>query len=234
MAEENQQPETEETVVEETVVEETTVPEINAEAEVEEEPTPEEPIAETEEIVIGGTEEQTVDENAIPAEKTEEVTIDGAETAKPVYKSEVVPVTLLSDRERMDGKVVKWIPNKGYGFIRVDEDATEIFCHRNDLKTERQDLNIGENVSFVKEIRDGKPRALDVTGDGTGTKAKPRSGGRGGRSRGRGRGGGRGSGGWGMYGQQFNPYGGYGMYGGGQPYGGQQWGGYSQMGRGGW
>jgi len=229
MTEENQQPETEETVVEETSVEETSVPEIIEEAAEEAEPTPETP-AETEEIVIGGTEEQNTDENAIPAEKTEEITIDGAEKAKPVYKSEVVPVTLLSDRERMDGKVVKWIPNKGYGFIRVDDDATEIFCHRNDLKTERQDLNIGENCSFVKEIRDGKPRALDVTGDGTGTKAKPRA-----RRGGRGGGRGRGSTGWGMYGQQFSPYGGFGMYGGGQPYGGgQQWGGYSQMGRGGW
>jgi len=118
------------------------------------------------------------------------------------------------------GSVKKWIGDRGFGFIVPADGGQDVFVHFSGISGKRE-LNVGENVTFDVEIddRSGKPRAINVVGDGSGQPAQ--SGGFGG-GRGGGYGGGRSGG--------RNNYGGnrQGGYSGGQSggYGQQQSGGY--------
>lgn len=121
------------------------------------------------------------------------------------------------------GEVLKWMPHAKYGFIKPTDGTKNIFVPVSSLLENRQELLIGEKVSFCVEIsrKNGNPIATKVKGNGEGTRVEKPDRTWGGRGRGRGgfRGRGRGRG-----------YGGYGSWGG---YGSQGYGGYSQ-GRGAW
>jgi len=129
--------------------------------------------------------------------------------------------------DKQTGTVKKWLP-KGYGFIEMSSDGTDIFCHKTALLDGREYLNIGENVTFTanQDTKTDKLRAEGVSGDGTGEKPDltPRDQ----QNRGGQQGGfGQQQGGFGGYqapygGGYGNPYGG----GYGNPYGGAYGGGY--------
>lgn len=71
------------------------------------------------------------------------------------------------------GTVKKWFHNRGFGFIVQDNDSSigDIFVHFTGISQPgRKTLNIGEQVTFDlgSDKTTGKPRAENVSGDGTG------------------------------------------------------------------
>lgn len=51
------------------------------------------------------------------------------------------------------GVVTLWKETEGYGFIRADTGGDDVFLHRRALPTGAE-VNIGDPVSFVCEMRD--------------------------------------------------------------------------------
>lgn len=68
------------------------------------------------------------------------------------------------------GTVEKWLVHKGYGFIKPNGGTTNIFVQILGLREKRQDLNIGEKVTFhvEKSRKNGKHMAMNVVGDRSG------------------------------------------------------------------
>ena len=63
------------------------------------------------------------------------------------------------------GKVKRFIPAKGYGFIQPDDGGNDVFVHVSALaRSGMRDLIEGEKVSFDIEIdsRSGKTAAINV------------------------------------------------------------------------
>ncbi len=58
---------------------------------------------------------------------------------------------------------IKALMDRGYGFIKA-EDETDLFFHRNDLEgVEFNSLSEGQEVEFDKgQGRDGRPQAIKV------------------------------------------------------------------------
>ncbi len=58
---------------------------------------------------------------------------------------------------------IKKIMDRGYGFIKAEQEE-ELFFHRNDLEgVEFNSLNEGQEVEFEKgQGRDGRPQAVKV------------------------------------------------------------------------
>ncbi len=58
---------------------------------------------------------------------------------------------------------IKKLMDRGYGFIKTEQEE-EIFFHRNDLEgVEFNSLNEGQEVEFEKgQGRDGRPQAVKV------------------------------------------------------------------------
>ncbi len=58
---------------------------------------------------------------------------------------------------------IKRLTNRGFGFIKTEDD-TDLFFHRNDLDgVEFNSLNEGQEVEFEKgQGRDGRPAAVKV------------------------------------------------------------------------
>jgi cold shock CspA family protein len=79
-----------------------------------------------------------------------------------------------SNSNQHSGKVVKWLPEKGYGFINHQNTKIDYFFHATDIQpSTRESLNIDENVTFEfgPTNNGGKQRAINVRGDGSGTPA---------------------------------------------------------------
>jgi CspA family cold shock protein len=55
--------------------------------------------------------------------------------------------------------VVNNVTDKGYGFIKEDETKAQIFYHVSELLDE---VNSGNRVSYQKETRDGRVRAIKI------------------------------------------------------------------------
>ncbi|KAG8503710.1 hypothetical protein CXB51_001707 [Gossypium anomalum] len=105
---------------------------------------------------------------------------------------------------RMTGKV-KWFDDqKGYGFISPDDGGDDLFVHQSSIRSEGfRSLADGEEVEYVVESSEGRPKAIEVTGpNGNPVRGSSRSG----------RGGG--GGGYGGYGGGSSGYGGGGRRGG--------------------
>ena len=71
-----------------------------------------------------------------------------------------------SERRRIGGKVVRWLKDKGFGFIE-GPDGTSYFVHSKTLPTQ-QPLPVGGLVEFLPDNQSGKWRALNVTAVGGG------------------------------------------------------------------
>eukprot|EP00756_Hemistasia_phaeocysticola_P056068 Hpha_TRINITY_DN32098_c0_g1::TRINITY_DN32098_c0_g1_i1::g.115884::m.115884/K03704/cspA; cold shock protein (beta-ribbon, CspA family) len=65
------------------------------------------------------------------------------------------------------GTVKKWADDKGFGFIEPTDGGKDIFVHRSVLPTMSHQLVVGGAVTYDIESKDGKPRACNVSGEGT-------------------------------------------------------------------
>jgi len=59
------------------------------------------------------------------------------------------------------GTVKRWLTGRGYGFIGVNGQETDVFVHNSDVEG-RSSLSIGERVEFDIEETDRGPRAVNV------------------------------------------------------------------------
>jgi CspA family cold shock protein len=72
---------------------------------------------------------------------------------------------MQSEEQRYTGTVRKWLDDRGYGFVRADNDPTQdIFVHHSAVRGGgRITLAFGQRVEFsVERDREGRPRAVDV------------------------------------------------------------------------
>lgn len=62
------------------------------------------------------------------------------------------------------GTVIKWFPDKGFGFIKPKGVGDSIFCHKSHLAHGEGSVNQGDLVSYVSHFNDGKGKmeALNV------------------------------------------------------------------------
>jgi cold shock CspA family protein len=74
-------------------------------------------------------------------------------------------------KRKIRGIVCKWIPSKGYGFIRIPGQEDDLYVHSsNIIPRERNNLNIGEIVTFFIHTskKSGRTKAIRVRGNGAG------------------------------------------------------------------
>lgn len=67
------------------------------------------------------------------------------------------------------GKVVSWMPGRGYGFIEDHADKRHHFVHYSGLRVEAagfRALHVGQEVEFDVVEPEGRPRAENVTAPG--------------------------------------------------------------------
>ena len=71
-----------------------------------------------------------------------------------------------SDKSRQEGHVVKFDGDRGFGFIKADNDKSgeDIFFSRRDLTTRGQLPKVRDRVEFsvTKDIVDGRKKAIDI------------------------------------------------------------------------
>lgn len=61
------------------------------------------------------------------------------------------------------GRVVHYIPDKGFGFIEPDDRGHDVFFHVLDVAGETE-LHVGDRLMYdVRPGRDGRMRAVEVT-----------------------------------------------------------------------
>jgi CspA family cold shock protein len=64
------------------------------------------------------------------------------------------------------GTIVRWVKDRGFGFIKRDEGGTNLFAHINDVvNAEVTTLNKGQRVQFEigSDERSGRPKAQRIT-----------------------------------------------------------------------
>ena len=62
----------------------------------------------------------------------------------------------------MEGEIIKWIADRGFGFLR-GENGQEVFCHITAIKDgSNQELEIGTKVSYDIEPSDKGEQAVNV------------------------------------------------------------------------
>jgi len=115
-------------------------------------------------------EEQPVRE----ASPSSEQSVNANVTEKfPEFRRPTVEELETEFGERHEGKIVKWVPHKGYGFIQTRQSEYDYFFHATDILPRNRDhMNIGENVTFSitgdESGSQAKERAIGVLGDGSG------------------------------------------------------------------
>ncbi|KAK8314798.1 hypothetical protein V6Z12_D01G196000 [Gossypium hirsutum] len=75
--------------------------------------------------------------------------------------------------------MVKWFDDqKGYGFISPDDGGDDLFVHQSSIRSEGfRSLADGEEVEYVVESSEGRPKAVEVTGpNGNPVRGSSRSG----------------------------------------------------------
>ena len=61
----------------------------------------------------------------------------------------------------MEGIVKKWLDDRGFGFIEVDDSDDDVFVHHSELQG-AYSLMSGQKVEFEIEDSDKGPRATNV------------------------------------------------------------------------
>ncbi len=62
---------------------------------------------------------------------------------------------------RRTGVVVRFVPERGYGFLKPDDGGVDLFAHIADVKRGRP-LIAGESVEFTSVITPRGPRAVGI------------------------------------------------------------------------
>jgi len=63
----------------------------------------------------------------------------------------------------LEGQLVKWNDERGFGFIRASQDGQEVFVHISAFPRDGRRAHLGERVSFnVERSDDGKTRAVGI------------------------------------------------------------------------
>jgi len=80
--------------------------------------------------------------------------------------------------EVLTGKIKKWFPESGYGFIEPANGGADLFCHHSQLAGRnegKKEMNVGENVTYSigTNPKTGEPFAENIKGDGSGTRVEP-------------------------------------------------------------
>jgi CspA family cold shock protein len=62
------------------------------------------------------------------------------------------------------GKIVKWVPDRGYGFVLPDDAGPTIFVHIRNCNTTAGALDVGQKVTYDEACnpRSGKQHAENV------------------------------------------------------------------------
>ncbi|MEZ8996492.1 MULTISPECIES: cold shock domain-containing protein [Vibrio] len=55
----------------------------------------------------------------------------------------------------MRGKIIRWISNRGFGFIKSDEYERDIFIHISDITKRRRQPKVGDTVEFRLDTSEG-------------------------------------------------------------------------------
>jgi cold shock CspA family protein len=74
------------------------------------------------------------------------------------------PSKSTKSAERLTGTIVRWLPDKGFGFIQ-DPQGTQYFFHRSsvrDISSASTEVHQNQAVSFVPGNSPKGPRAEDV------------------------------------------------------------------------
>lgn len=69
--------------------------------------------------------------------------------------------TDVDEPARQTGTIIKWMPDKGFGFIQ-GADGKEYFFHRSAVRGDVNALQIQDAVTFVQQASPKGPRAEDV------------------------------------------------------------------------
>ena len=64
---------------------------------------------------------------------------------------------------RIEGKIIKWKEDRGFGFLAADQDGAEVFAHITAFPRTGTPPAVGERISFEVELEaSGKKRATNV------------------------------------------------------------------------
>ena len=64
---------------------------------------------------------------------------------------------------RLNGVLIKWNVDKGYGFVQLASSNQQMFAHITEFENRRRTPKVGDEVSFnLQKQSDGKFRAIDV------------------------------------------------------------------------
>eukprot|EP01062_Namystynia_karyoxenos_P001642 TRINITY_DN10563_c0_g1_i1.p1 TRINITY_DN10563_c0_g1~~TRINITY_DN10563_c0_g1_i1.p1 ORF type:complete len:304 (+),score=113.95 TRINITY_DN10563_c0_g1_i1:72-914(+) len=79
------------------------------------------------------------------------------------------------------GRVAKWLPEKGFGWITRDDTGSDIFCHHSEVAQAAggRGLLVGEPVQFMVRDREGREAAYGITALGGGPVIGMQGGGKG-------------------------------------------------------
>ncbi|MDR9830894.1 cold shock domain-containing protein [Vibrio sp. FNV 38] len=62
----------------------------------------------------------------------------------------------------MKGRIVRWIDDRGFGFINTEEHRGDIFAHISKFKKGYRQPQVGDAVEFHVEVHNGKTSAHNV------------------------------------------------------------------------
>jgi len=63
---------------------------------------------------------------------------------------------------RLQGKIVRWLPDKGFGFVQ-DQAGIQYFFHRSAVDGNPDDVKVAASVTFTPVTSPKGPRAESVT-----------------------------------------------------------------------
>lgn len=75
----------------------------------------------------------------------------------------------------MQGKLIKWKDDRGFGFILCEQNQQEVFVHISAFPSGSPRPKVGEILDFeIETTNDGKTRAINISrADSLNTKASP-------------------------------------------------------------
>ncbi|MUK61504.1 cold-shock protein [Aliivibrio fischeri] len=63
----------------------------------------------------------------------------------------------------MKGKIIKWVDDRGFGFIQSDNGSGDIFAHISQFKKGYRRPQVGDEVAFLIEYKNDKTNAKSIS-----------------------------------------------------------------------